>query len=83
MANYLIGMHDFNSFRSTYCQTQMSVRSLDYIKILKIDDVIHIELKAKSFLHNQVRIIVGTLKHFHHHSLDIMDGILRVYNRIL
>jgi tRNA pseudouridine38-40 synthase len=81
MANYLVGLHDFNSFRSRYCQAQSSIRSLDYIKISQVDEIISIELQAKSFLHNQVRVIVGTLKYFHHNNPDSILKILKARDR--
>ena len=60
-SKYLIGKHDFNSFRSSQCQAKNSIRSLDEINILRKEDEIHFSLSARSFLHNQVRIIVGSL----------------------
>ena len=60
-SRYLIGNHDFNSFRSKDCQARNSVRTIENIIIIRNDDKIEIEISAKSFLHNQVRIIVGTL----------------------
>ena len=60
-ASYLIGRHDFNSFRSSECQSEKSIRSLETIDIRRVKDQILIQISAKSFLHNQVRIIVGTL----------------------
>lgn len=60
-SRYLIGKHDFNSFRSTQCQSNSSIKSIDSIKFEKKDENINIYIEAKSFLHNQVRIIVGSL----------------------
>ena len=60
-SKYLIGKHDFNSFRSSQCQAKNSIRSLDEINILRKEDEIHFSISARSFLHNQVRIIVGSL----------------------
>ena len=60
-AQELIGKFDFNAFRSSHCQAKTSIRSIKYIKIKKIKDIIEIRVIGKSFLHNQVRIIVGTL----------------------
>jgi tRNA pseudouridine38-40 synthase len=57
----LIGKHDFNSFRSSQCQAKNSIRSLEEINILRKEDEIHFSISARSFLHNQVRIIVGSL----------------------
>ena len=60
-SRYLIGNHDFNSFRSKDCQSISSMRTIENIIIARKDEKIQIEISAKSFLHNQVRIIVGTL----------------------
>ena len=60
-SEYLIGMHDFNAFRSKYCQAKSSIRSIENINISKKQFGVVITFKAKSFLHNQVRIMVGTL----------------------
>lgn len=57
----LIGKNDFNAFRSINCQAKTSVRSLEAIKIKKNKFNIEIRVFGKSFLHNQVRIITGTL----------------------
>lgn len=58
---FLEGQHDFNSFRSSQCQAKNSIRKIDKIKIIKKKHEIHFSFTAKSFLHNQVRIIVGSL----------------------
>ena len=57
----LIGKHNFNAFRSSNCQAKTSIRTLDEIKIKKEKKCIEIRVCGKSFMHNQVRIIVGTL----------------------
>jgi tRNA pseudouridine38-40 synthase len=61
-ANLLIGTHDFTSFRDTDCQAKSPIRTIESIDIIKTDDLIHIDLAAKSFLHHQVRIMIGTLQ---------------------
>lgn len=65
-AAHLIGNHDFTTFRSSICQAKSPVKTLDKIKIDRIDGLsgpeIHFHLSARSFLHNQVRSIVGTLE---------------------
>lgn len=65
-AAHLIGNHDFTTFRSSICQAKSPVKTLDEIKIDRIDGLsgpeIHFHLSARSFLHNQVRSIVGTLE---------------------
>ena len=56
-----LGKHDLNAFRSAHCQSKNSVKTIDNLIIKKENDQILIEIAAKSFLHSQVRIIVGTL----------------------
>ncbi|MDM7458280.1 MAG: tRNA pseudouridine(38-40) synthase TruA, partial [Paracoccus sp. (in: a-proteobacteria)] len=65
-AAYLLGTHDFTTFRSTICQARSPVKSLDEITITAHPVAQGCEyrfnLRARSFLHNQVRSIVGTLE---------------------
>ncbi|MCE2510603.1 MAG: tRNA pseudouridine(38-40) synthase TruA [Alphaproteobacteria bacterium] len=61
-ATVLVGKHDFTSFRSTFCQAVSPVKTLDELSVIRKGDEIHVEASARSFLHNQVRIFVGTLK---------------------
>ena len=56
-----IGTHDFNSFRSSDCQAKSSIRTINKIEIFKSGYQITLRFCAKSFLHNQVRILVGSL----------------------
>ena len=58
----LIGRHDFTSFRAAVCQADSPVKTLDKLTVGRNDDEIIVEVGARSFLHNQVRIIVGTLR---------------------
>lgn len=60
-AKYLIGHHDFSSFRSSECQSNSPMRTLDRLSITREGDGITIETAARSFLHHQVRNMVGTL----------------------
>jgi tRNA pseudouridine38-40 synthase len=60
-ASVLQGHHDFNSFRSTSCQSPTSIKTLDLFDVTRLGDEIRIEVGSRSFLHNQVRILVGTL----------------------
>ncbi len=60
-ARLLVGHHDFNSFRSTSCQAPSSVKTLDVFEVRRSGETIHVDVAARSFLHNQVRILVGTL----------------------
>lgn len=61
-ASVLIGKHDFNSFRSINCQAKSSLKTLDLLTVTREGDEIAIDVGARSFLHNQVRILVGTLQ---------------------
>ena len=60
-AQYLIGKHDFTSFRASTCQSDKTLRTIDDITIEQNSHEISIHCIARSFLHNQVRIIAGTL----------------------
>ena len=55
------GKHDFSAFRSIDCQASSSIKTIDSCKVEKQENYIIIKVTAKSFLHSQVRIIVGTL----------------------
>ncbi|MGH6968177.1 MAG: tRNA pseudouridine(38-40) synthase TruA, partial [Stellaceae bacterium] len=58
----LIGKHDFTTFRDTQCQAKSPVKTLDALDVARAGEEIWIEARARSFLHHQVRNIVGTLK---------------------
>ncbi len=60
-AQKLIGKHDFTSFRSIQCQSKSPIKTLDSCTITKNGDEIIFEFSARSFLHHQVRNMVGTL----------------------
>ncbi len=60
-AQYLIGLYDFSSFRASNCQAQHALRRVNYIDIVQDGDDIFCRIGAKSFLHHQVRNMVGTL----------------------
>jgi len=60
-ANFLVGKHDFSSFRDAECQAKSPIKTIESIIILQKDDKIFIDICAKSFLHHMVRNIVGTL----------------------
>ena len=61
-ASYLLGHHDFSSFRDSKCQATSPLKTLDMLSIEKQDEFILIKARARSFLHHQVRNMVGTLK---------------------
>jgi len=60
-ANLLIGKHDFTAFRSAHCQSRSPIKTLDNVSIKTNEDKINIYFDAKSFLHRQVRSMVGTM----------------------
>ncbi len=61
-AKALVGRHDFTTFRASQCQAKSPLRTLDRLDVSRSGDEIHVEASARSFLHNQVRSMVGTLK---------------------
>jgi tRNA pseudouridine38-40 synthase len=60
-AQALVGRHDFTTFRSAHCQANDPVKTLDRLAVRRIADHVLIQADARSFLHHQVRSIVGTL----------------------
>ncbi len=60
-AQLLIGQHDFTSFRASECQAKTPVRSLDRAEVVRSGDYIDCHFEGRSFLHHQVRNMVGTL----------------------
>jgi len=60
-ARVLVGRHDFTSFRAKECQADSPVKTLDVLEISRAADELHVTAEARSFLHHQVRNIVGTL----------------------
>jgi tRNA pseudouridine38-40 synthase len=61
-AQRLLGHHDFSSFRSALCQAKSPQKTLDRLNVTRQSDLIEIDARARSFLHHQVRNMVGTLK---------------------
>jgi tRNA pseudouridine38-40 synthase len=61
-AQGILGHHDFTTFRASACQAKSPWRTLDQLSVSRIGDEIRIEASARSFLHNQVRSLVGSLK---------------------
>ena len=60
-AKQLLGNHDFTSFRATQCQAKSPIKTLDTCQIKRSGDYVVFEFSARSFLHHQVRNMVGTL----------------------
>ena len=60
-AQRLVGKHDFTTFRSTECQAKSPVKTLDVLSVARDGDAINVTASARSFLHSQVRSMVGSL----------------------
>ena len=60
-AAHLVGHHDFTTFRSVHCQSESPVKTLDRLELTRVGEEIRIEADARSFLHHQVRSMVGCL----------------------
>ncbi len=61
-AALLIGNHDFTTYRSTHCQAKSPQKTLDRFDVVRVGDEVHCKLDARSFLHNQVRSLVGSIE---------------------
>jgi len=61
-ARLLVGRHDFTTFRSSRCQAKSPVKTLDRLDVVRTGEEIRVHARARSFLHHQVRSMVGTLK---------------------
>jgi tRNA pseudouridine38-40 synthase len=61
-AQALVGRHDFTTFRSVHCQSESPVKTLDRLEVRRRGETIEIEAAARSFLHHQVRSMVGCLE---------------------
>jgi tRNA pseudouridine38-40 synthase len=61
-AQFLVGHHDFTTFRAAECQAQSPVKTLDRLDVSQRGEEIHIQASARSFLHHQIRSFAGTLK---------------------
>lgn len=83
-AKYLIGTHDFSSFRATECQARSPIKTLDFINITNEGEYIKFNICATSFLHHMVRNIVGTLKLVGENKIppEEVEKILLAKNRI-
>lgn len=76
-ANHLLGNHDFTTFRSSICQAQSPQKTLDELRIERVAGLsgpeVHFHVRARSFLHNQVRSFVGTLERVGAGAWDPVD----------
>jgi tRNA pseudouridine38-40 synthase len=61
-AQALVGRHDFSTFRASLCQAKSPVKTLDLLAVTRDGETIEVRARARSFLHHQVRNMVGTLK---------------------
>lgn len=61
-AQALVGLHDFTTFRAAQCQAKSPVKTLDRLDVSREGDEVVVRASARSFLHNQVRSMVGSLK---------------------
>jgi tRNA pseudouridine38-40 synthase len=60
-AAHLVGRHDFTTFRSAHCQSDSPLKTLDKLEVVCAGDEVHVSAAARSFLHHQVRSMVGCL----------------------
>lgn len=61
-ADQLVGHHDFTTFRSVHCQSNSPIKTLDKLDVRRDGEHVYVDAAARSFLHNQVRSMVGALK---------------------
>jgi tRNA pseudouridine38-40 synthase len=61
-AQLLVGKHDFTTFRAAQCQAKSPVKTLNRLDVARIGAEVHINAEARSYLHNQVRSMIGALK---------------------
>ncbi|WP_312139181.1 tRNA pseudouridine(38-40) synthase TruA [Brevundimonas sp.] len=60
-AQYLLGQHDFTTFRDAQCQAQSPIKSMDVARVTRVGNEVHLVFEARSFLHRQVRSMTGSL----------------------
>lgn len=78
---HLVGQHDFTSFRAAQCQAKSPIKTLDSCRIEQKGDLIVFEFSARSFLHHQVRNMVGTLVEIGLGVEYDIDDVLNARNR--
>ncbi len=61
-AQLFVGTHDFTTFRSTQCQSKSAIKTLDRLDVKRSGEEVHVFAEARSFLHNQIRNMTGTLR---------------------
>jgi len=84
-AQVLVGRHDFTTFRDSNCQAKTPVKTLDSISVTRLGEEISIRTTARSFLHRQVRSMVGSLVDVgrHKESVGWIGEILKAADRTL
>lgn len=84
-SKYFLGTHNLNAFRSAHCNAQTPIRTISDISVHRDDDFVIMEISAKSFLHNQVRITIGTLKQIGEgmHSPEYVKELLEKQDRTI
>ena len=82
-AQRLLGKHDFTTFRSTQCQSDSPVKTLDRLDVTRSGDLVELHVSARSFLHNQVRSMAGSLKRVGegNWSADDLEAALKAADR--
>jgi tRNA pseudouridine38-40 synthase len=60
-AGYLLGEHDFDSFRAVACQAKSPVRTVHRLDVVRHGDLVYLDIEANAFLHHMVRNIAGVL----------------------
>ncbi len=60
-AQYLLGQHDFTTFRDAQCQAQSPIKTMDVARVTRVGQEVHLVFEARSFLHRQVRSMTGSL----------------------
>lgn len=70
-AQTILGNHDFTTFRASACQSKSPVRTLERLDVFRAGDEVHAECSSRSFLHNQVRSMVGSLVQVGRHQWPV------------
>ena len=70
-AQSLLGKHDFTTFRAASCQANSPIRTLERLDVIRMGEEIHVLASARSFLHHQVRSMVGSLARVGHHAWPV------------
>jgi tRNA pseudouridine38-40 synthase len=61
-AQHLVGNHDFSTFRDAQCQAKSAIKTIDRFDVMRFGEMIEVHVEARSFLHQQVRSMTGSLK---------------------